>query len=310
VSALRFDGGRDKNCGGEIMNEEGFLKLMEEVDAKLTKKGIPVYARFFHAYSIISKITGNEGPINEIPGVDFSPFVGPNLANAINNWYKNRWGKKYYFDTTIGIIPMIISGEVFISNIPLVFGGPVPIPIFKTIDDITEDLVQSLPEKEIAEIRDVFQKGCNLIYEFYKLKNLIQSPKLKQNIKTLALNSVEDCKKAVTCLANSLDTNGSRFHSQQLAEKIMKLYLMIVANYSENEVKKLQHDLCKILKNCMDIDDSFNNISKEIMSLSRIKMKIRYTDPKTPLIIAHEDFWCALTVAGFCMNKIQNHYLN
>lgn len=285
------------------MTNEEFLKIIEEIDAKLSKSQVPVYQRGFLVYSEIERITGDRAFMTDALGINYPPYVGSNLMRSISEWYSKRWGRKTYLPTTIGKIPILLRGELFISRIPLVFGVDVAIPILKTIDDMTDDLAHSLTEVEINEIKSAFHDGYNLIYEINDMAGVLglnSTQNLDSELHTLFQNAIEDCNKAVQCLIERLDTNGSRFHSQQFAEKMLKGYIKNAGGKIGNTHKLKE----KIFKKCMGIDNSFSEIEAEVDSLSTIDMSIRYDAPKSSLETAYKNFWNSLRIGGFCASKV------
>jgi hypothetical protein len=123
--------------------------------------------------------------------------------------------------TTVGIIPILLRGEVFVSRVPLVYGSVDKIPILQTIEDMTEDFVKSLTENEQEIINKKFEDGYNLVYEIDDMVGKLGLRTIQNSnneLFPLLHNAIEDCRKAVLCLSENSDTNGSCFHSQQFAE--------------------------------------------------------------------------------------------
>jgi HEPN domain-containing protein len=272
---------------------------MEEIDAQLERRSIPVLIRAFHAHSEYCKRT----KIQEFlisPLTDYPQSSDPSLSKLISDWYSTRWGAKANVDWSSGSILMLLRGEVFVSKVPLVVGS-VSTSVLATIADMTNDFALSLSEEELDYVKATYQEGAS---HFEDIERMISKVGLRSaanpetDMRLLLINALDDARKAVLCLQYLADTNGSRFHSQQLAEKSLKAFL------TQRAQRYGRHNLTKIHGQCVGEDRTFDIISDAVRELSAIDMTIRYSEPKSSVRTAYCNFWSSLRVASFSARKI------
>lgn len=287
------------------MNRTEFLQLIEETDQKLGQQNIPVHARILAAFR---EMAGTyEGPLAGY-GMDpknFPDFVGPNLIEEINNWYKARYGDAYNLPSILGRIPFLIRGQVFTARIPLAYGQPRAMPL-DFIDEMTEDMKQSLTPQEIRGYAERWVMGYELVYEMEDLFDSGDLPGYSPAAAELIRKAVEDRDDAVDCLRGPYPrTNISCFHSQQHAEKMMKAVLVEKAGMTLSTVKELGHELKDILGECLQISAMFAVIQNDTALLANIPMTIRYEIAAVDRSVAVETYYyAALRVGGLCATQI------
>ena len=284
------------------MNESEFLEKVEKADKQLSKKQVPIHARAFHAFHILAP--DYVGPVigYGVNSEDYPEFVGPNLLNRLSDWYEKIYGKRSYMPTDRGRIPVIIRGEVYLIRIPLAFGQP-RVSILPLVEGLTKDMIRSLSQVELKNIKDNFVAGYSLIYEIEDLRESL-APKgtisLKNTILQTFQSAIEDRDTASRCLSGQLDTNGACFHAQQHAEKMLKFFLLSKGVCTEAQIRKrpYAHNLINILSKCVDCSSSFVSLSNDISLLNNIPMDIRYTIAKVNPEVAEGAFWSSLRVGG------------
>lgn len=295
------------------MDREEFLREIEKIDYELAEEGVQIYNRSFLAFLKIAKGTGYNGPIMGF-GVDptmFPDYVGPNLIARISEWYSERYGERHLWDPVRGKVPIFLRKEIYLLRIPLVFGAP-QIEIFSLVEGLTEGLIKSLSDGEKTLIKRAFEDGFPLIYQLEDLATVIMKDEniaIPQEAVGLFNRAIEDKAAAIKCLEDKIDANGSCFHSQQHAEKMLKTYLvaMEICTSHDLQFRPFGHNLENIYNKCNKDSSDFINISNEIALLKNITMDIRYSVTKISAQIAVDTFWASLKTGSFCARKILGH---
>ena len=214
------------------MTADVFHEKMKLIDAELSQKGVPVYERPFQAFPIAAP--DYNGPLMGC-GIDtseYGEYEGPNLLGKIHNWYKQVYGKRINAARDLGRIPIIIREEIYLVRIPLVYTTP-EINILPFVSGLTPGVARRLSDKDLDEIHNKFMEGYSLAQEFEDLDFRLAAEG-KNN--PFLDSAMEDKDAATACLDEEMDTNGAVFHSQQLAEKMLKAVLFHLANLSEEEI--------------------------------------------------------------------------
>jgi len=287
------------------MKREEFLRKISEADEKLASDGIPIFARAFRALHLICH--DYDGPLMgfNINPLDYPEYTGPNLFYRINEWYKKRYGEKFLMPSDRGKVPLILRNELFLIRIPMVYGRP-EISILQLVEGLTDDMKVSLSKSELETIKRSFVEGYSLVYEIEDLLTIADhKPILSDKERKLLDSAVEDRNTAVKCMSAVQDTNGACFHSQQHAEKMLKVYLMSKKLSSEKELRsrKYGHNLENIFTLCLQSKGIFSELTTDIGLLKNITMDIRYTADKVSPNIASEAFWAALRIGGLSACK-------
>jgi hypothetical protein len=221
-----------------LMNHDEFLRLIETTDKKLAQQNVPVYARLFAAFRAMAG--DYDGPIGGygINPSDFPEYVGPNLIETINDWYRDRYGEKFNLPSALGRIPFLVRGQVFTAQIPLAYGQPKVNPL-TLIDEMTENMQRSLTREELQYYTERWAMGYELVYEMEDMLGSGDLSRYTPAAAELIRKAIEDRDDAVDCLRGPHPrTNISCFHSQQHAEKMLKAVLIERAGTTSTIMKK------------------------------------------------------------------------
>jgi HEPN domain-containing protein len=292
------------------MDANDFLERMQAIDDELAKKEVPIHARAFHAFPLFAP--NYNGPLLGY-GIDHSAFgdyEGPNLLEKINNWYKQVYAERFNAPTDRGKVPVVLKREIYLIRIPLVYGTP-KIEILPLVNGLTQSMAKHLSTAELNEIQQRFIEGYSLVYEFEDLRSQIDAGNrngAKRNDNPFLDSALRDMGTAFDCLEGAVDTNGAVFHSQQLAEKMLKAVLFHSENMTEEEIRKkynhrildIYNDVCSLAKHAVHVDSEVKNIAK-------YKMDIRYTSTVVEKGEAVSAYWSGLRIGGLCATLISGH---
>lgn len=292
------------------MNKVEFQEKMQLIDEELVEKEVPIHARAFHAFPIAAP--NYNGPLLGY-GIDcsaYGEYEGPNLLDKINNWYEQIYGERIYAPTDRGKVPIILKQEIYLIRIPLVYGSP-KIEVLPLVNGLTPVMASHLTAEEIGEIQQSFIEGYSLVYEFEDLFSQLDAEErnnAKRKDNPFLDSAIRDKDTAADCLEASLDTNGAVFHSQQLAEKMLKAVLSYLANMSEDDIrKKYNHRITDIYKDvCAHANEAFH-LSSEVNQIAQYKMDIRYTSNRISKSDAVNAYWAGLRIGGLCATLLSGH---
>jgi hypothetical protein len=289
------------------MNHAEFLRLIEKTDQKLAQQNVPVYVRLFAAFRAMAG--DYDGPIGGygINPRDFPEYVGPNLIEKINDWYRDRYGEKFNLPSALGRIPFLVRGQVFTAQIPLAYGQPKVNPL-TFIDEMTESMQRSLTREELKYYTERWITGYELIYEMDDMLGSGDLSRYTAATAELIRKAIEDRDNAVDCLQGSHPrTNISCFHSQQHAEKMLKAVLIEKAGMTSTLVKKIGHKINDLVTECLRVTSAFMNVQTDAALLANIPMDIRYEVAAVDSLVAVETYFAALRVGGLCATQISGH---
>lgn len=275
---------------------------MEAADEELTRTGVRIHARAFHAFRLLVPEYVGSVLGSGVEPRDYPPLVGPNLLQRICDWYQARYGDRVNLPSDRGRVPIVIRREVYLVRIPLVFGNP-QVPILPLIEGLTESMAESLTEGERVAIKRAFEQGFALTHEIEDLKRELEEGRvsLSSAAQSILTSAIADRDTAVRCLAER-DTNVACFHGQQYAEKMLKVYLLSKNVSTEEQLSRRPygHDLRNVLGLCIATSGYFVILTNDIGLLANIPMDIRYTVADVGAETAVETVWSALRVGGFC----------
>ncbi len=283
---------------------------MPLVDNELSEKGIPIHARAFHVFRILSP--NYNGPVlgYDIDSTFYKEYEGPNLFSKINDWYKDLYADRYNAPTDREKIPIIIKKEIYLIRIPLVYGSP-RIEILPLINGLTPSMVKSLSTDELNEIQKMFIEGYSLIYEFEDLLSQLDAEErkgVKRKENPFLSSALRDRDTAVDCLEGAIDTNGAVFHSQQLTEKMLKAVMFYSKGMDEETIrKKYNHRILDIFNDLCSFNSATPEISSEVQHIAQYKMEIRYMNEHIPKAEAVRSYWAGLRVGGWCATILSGH---
>jgi HEPN domain-containing protein len=90
------------------------------------------------------------------------------------------------------------------------------------------------------------------------------------------------------------------FHCQQSAEKYIKAFLV------EHDIDfPRSHNLMQLLELCLQVDEDFLSIQKQLQSLEHYAVTIRYPGLTVPFEFAEEAFETASHIRAFVKKKLK-----
>ena len=292
------------------MNRFEFLKRVALIDSELADKGIPIHARAFSAIPLF--FSDYVGPLFGV-GIDrsnYAEYEGPNLFDKINTWYMEQYGDRFNLPTDRGKVPILLKQEIYLIRVPLVFGSP-SIEILPLVNGLTEVMAMRLSQEELDEIQRCFVEGYGLTYEFEDLLS-----ELSANARNNTLNkgnsflesAIRDKDTAADCLEGVIDTNGAVFHSQQLAEKMLKAVIFDSTEMSKEDIrKKYSHRITDVFRDIANSNAPPDEVISAIQGIAKYKMDIRYTSEPISKGEAVAAFWSGLRIGGWCATLLSGH---
>jgi hypothetical protein len=287
------------------LDEKEFLEKIEQADSQLASQDIPVYARDLHAFKLLAP--NYVGPLLGA-GIDpsrYPKYQDPSLLKEITAWYKARYGTKRFMPSDRARVPILLREEIYLIRIPFIVGSPhiSMETILGLVRQITPDLIQSLSDQEMTEIRTYFQNGSYLAYLIEDLRDMLRPGAglaLPPSAWNMFQRGVQDRDLAERCLQDQPDTNGCAFHSQQTAEKFLKTLLLISGQHFPDKLsrKPYAHDLLNLYSSSCEIYPYLGDIKEEVGLLSNITMDIRYSVQRVTKKGAVNFYWMALKIGG------------
>lgn len=241
-------------------NKTEFNLLMEEIDAELKERNIPIIARPLHALKVVCKKFGislNIAPSSTpaIPGV----YEGDSLSLHIDDWFKSKYGKRLLMGD-FGSTVVLIKGDPWRIRMPMIFGFHFGcdrditketiiihrssvrydkvINLLHYIEDLTPDLARELSDDELKDIADFFILSYNALFRMWQI---CRRPLLKR------------AKMDLESSANHIFTPPagyglSKWSSLQCVEKMLKAYIDIKGgNYKRiHDLDKLMCQACQV----------------------------------------------------------------
>lgn len=180
-----------------LQNSQAFEKLMQETDAELKAKNIPIQGRSLAAQSAITK------------KFKCSLSWESEEAKAINNWFVQTYGDRLKVNWDIGKTIVQIKGDVYSVKLPRVLGR-VNVNVLEWIEKATPKLLRSLSEAELNAI------GAQIFSHFDGYAKMERMPR----------ENTTDLYTSVNHLINQHPQYGlSRWASLQASEKTLKDYI-------------------------------------------------------------------------------------
>ncbi len=280
------------------MNEREFAQRVEAVDERLARQDVPPAQRVFPAFRDL--VGDYSGPIMGF-GVnpsDYPDFVGPNLFERISSWYDDRYGDRMGVGS-MARIPLLIRGTVYFAEVPLAYGEVKMTleDILGLIEGLTPSLTQTLSRPELLSIGYTWKAAYELVYEMDDCRGSFQS---SEELSAVFESARTDLEAAADSLRGRASPATSLFHSQQLAEKMLKTLAVAKNVCGVRDLKKFGHDLARICKACCSKCPEVIAIAADVVVVGRVTMDIRYSSPDATTKDAVETLWAALRVAGTC----------
>lgn len=195
-------------------------------------------------------------------------------------------------------------------RIPLVYGSP-KIEILPLVNGLTPAMARSLSRGELDEIQRYFAEGYGLTYEFEDLRS--QQDGQPRNCVPRGDNpflpsALRDKATASDCLEGAVDTNGAVFHSQQLAEKMLKAVIFSSVGLNEQDIrKKYSHRVSDVYKDVASSNTPPAEVVSAVQEIAKYKMDIRYEPEHIAKSEAVGAFWSGLRVGGWCATLLSGH---
>jgi hypothetical protein len=222
------------------MDRDEFLERMPLIDKELTNKGTPIHERAFHAFPLL--VPNYNGPLLGV-GIDghhYGEYDGPNLLHLTNTWCRVQYGDRFNAPTDRGKVPVFLRQEVYLIRVPLVYGSP-ELQILPLVNGLTPVMARSLSQSELDENQMPFVEGYGLTYEFEDLMSHLEAEarnSVPRNDNPFLASAVRDKDTSADCLEGAIDTSGTAFHSQQLAEKMLKAVILNSTEMCEKDIRK------------------------------------------------------------------------
>lgn len=228
------------------MDEAEFRDLMEEVDAELARRQVPLPARTFAAYlSIASRWLS-------VPQGDWpaqGPYCLANISGTIQEWYTERYGDECVDKGRRVRRPVMIRGAVYWLEVPYVLSAEHPPPATDCIPGLTVNLRNALTRKA----RDELQRQLCCFYGQTLLLRCLWVRIITGVAHGLAdqllVRGSEDLEHATAAFDGSAPS-AILFPCQQATEKFLKAALVLAdAEITEQTLKsRYGHNIGKLME--------------------------------------------------------------
>jgi hypothetical protein len=238
-----------------LLSDDEFNRLIQQVDSDIQRAGISITARPLLAISTVARLldTSIAGfhRSKSMPGV----YSHDTLASHIDEWYKNKYGKRLNICFDINSVVVVIRDDPWRLNLPMIGGevlitcdpgsldrakstisygtpgNPPLLNVLNCIDGLTERLANSLTPEELAHIEWLFKRAYNNLSQLELILNKQYIPEAKSDFK-IAVDSI---------LSHTPNFGMSKWSSLQFVEKLLKAYM----SEAKIEIKKI-HSLKKL----------------------------------------------------------------
>lgn len=268
-----------------MMDEQQFDRLMRTVDDELSQKSTPILGRIFMAYG---KLTGQGTEKVVAPGGSYDPNIGQhegvNLLNVISDWYAKMYPKQATVPERFGQRPILIKGQVFPVNIPLIFNPKEEISVFEHINDLSERLVTRLTNEEKNKI----QRSFNVMFTQETILSLA-SLRIKEYTWSNVTSALQFIQRGHTDLLTTcesfLTSDGSAiiWGMNQAVEKYLKAFLLLCDDSLNPDLvrKKHGHNIEKLLNTAASHNSTFKKILEKGIDFSE-GTSVRYQKTEIP----------------------------
>lgn len=297
------------------MNREEFEIRMRSADTELRLQGYSIGQRAHLAFDKIS------------PGSSFTflpswerkrfpnrDYVGQDLYDKIQEWYRQHYGERSQWILHLDSIPIIVLDDIYFLRIPICFGaGPHRIDFMELVEGFTPLTGSLLTGKEISAIGRAFEEGYQLMLSIQNLFNIVrsESPTSRLASDPFLIRADRDRVIAGRSLTIPYDTNNSAFHSQQWAEKMLKSLLFSVEGIEEGLIENdFRHGIRKIWNYLKTRCEDSEHLESSIQAVSSVKMRVRYSREELELADAVSIFWNSLRVSSYCAEILQRSCQN
>jgi HEPN domain-containing protein len=264
------------------LSTEELNSRLEVIDAELQAQALPLKYRPLESFKSIH---------GDVPD---GPLRG-SLFDSIAAWYQDRYGKRAAPDGTIGRIPLLLRGEVYLLLVPLTEGDTV-VRLIDQIDGLPEELGATLSREEFEAIG---RKAAGATLNFQKLYNLtVEDGFLDAIERGLVWRALFDLETAATTLRHVGDTQITIFQIHQAAEKFLKVALK--RSGSATDLKRFGHNLPAVFEELKKFSGRYSWLEASVVALQAFapNMEIRYSVVPRRVEEAIEAFHAALSICG------------
>jgi HEPN domain-containing protein len=268
-----------------------FKKMMAEIESKLIKDGIDIPSRPDRAVREVAMKYELDIPLGGYP-VRLPPELRKNaaLGEAINEWYKERYGDRLKQNFSPGQTVVFIDGDLYAMRVPRIFGRvefvlsrewlPKPVTsrgsatcnLMQLVDGMTPAKAASLSDAALCSIANAFERA-------WPAASTLESTDHK--LMSIARGDVEVAVNRM--MARGEQYGESKWASLQAAEKVLKAAIDLAG------IKfRLTHGLAELCQTLADTGLSFD-ASAEVAAI-QCGPGIRYGEEpcsRNEAVIAH-----------------------
>ncbi len=291
-----------------VQDESEFQKLIETVDEHLKNRNIPIHARPIQAVIEIAKLLKiKEIPLVPIKYADNSETA--EIVSRIHNWYEIRYSNRLKIHLGPGSVAILIKGDPWQIIFPRFYGKvmfvcdpalekyrelpkiatnkPIVYNMLLCIKDLTNEISNSLTNKELENIFEFFIFALNVLESLYQYRGLPFLAEAKSDLEIAVSNIV----------SNHPNFGISKWSSLQFAEKTLKSFL---------KTKSIQfpftHDLSALLK--LTKTCGLTGVEDKIAEKIQCNPDIRYQSRTVTLEDAVSAHHSALDIFAKCFPKV------
>jgi hypothetical protein len=260
------------------MTKAEFEQKMDDVDRKLITRGVPVRNRLILGYFVLTS-----EPSLTISTEDprYGPYEGPNLGRRVLDWYVERYPSQAKIGYDWGPRLIVVRGEVFRADIPVLFNASTPLDAFRFIRNLTPALRDLLTREE----QDVIHALYNRYFQQASLLALhwTESCVSRRGLISDLIQRGRSDLQASCAGYSDLDPTSILFTVQQGPEKYLKA--MILAHDPALTEKKLKnrynHKVLKLFDTCKQLDPDFTRLEQRVHQLD-YGPDVRYKNQPMP----------------------------
>jgi hypothetical protein len=255
---------------------------LTHMDLELNSQGLPLRFRALQCFKSL------HGPVPDGP-------LREALFEPILVWFSTRYGDRVNWDGVIGRVPVILRGDVYLVQVPLVKEDAI-INFTDRFEGLAPNVAESLLREEFEELG---RKVGGATLAFMKLYNLSVDDHFLDDVeRAMVWRALFDLESASHCLKLSGDTQKAVFEAHAAAEKFLKVGLK--RSGSNLNLQKLGHKLNTIFKELVQIEPRYIWMKSSIDSLQAFapNMQIRYQMVPRTIEDAVSSFHAALHVCG------------
>lgn len=217
------------------VSEHKLQSLVQEIDEKLSRKGVTIPQRPIHAVLEVGRALKLSLPLVEPPQGFHHESVGNWYASKfVYDWYENRYEDKLKMEFSLGLMAVSIRHDIYLVSFPVFYGsitlfasktksperkgtfstaGPAEFNIVDSIKDLPKVVRNELTNVELRRLFDLFVLGL-------KVQNEYTAESRTNELVSLA---IADSKTAATMLTDDSRQYGlSKWASLQASEKLLK----------------------------------------------------------------------------------------